>query len=151
MSCTHLSSSGFIYNVVNNYYAHLNITGTGAENNIGTRVPINRDLILPMSQELEPLLEYWGISTHGSPPRDSPVSPPCSPRGEADDDDDEDYEAFTPYIIIRGISFDLLGWREYPYPKKGYSKIVKQKNIGKRMRRHGMLKQPGGSSCNQRR
>jgi len=126
---------------------------TRNENNgelVGTRAPTNRDLILPA--EIIPELESWGITGYG----DSPVSPPGSPRDPEDEDDEggEDI-TFAPYIIIRGLSFDLLA-RDLPsYPKKRYAKNAtrdktRNKTV-KDMRRRGMLKQPGGASCNQRR
>jgi len=143
-----------IYTIVNNYYAHLN--RTRAEENgelMGTRSPVNRDLILPVTEI--PLLKYWCITGYenslleeGKPP----VSPPCSPRSDgAEDGDDGDDIAFVPYIIIHGLWFDLQKRGKPPFPKKRYPKIIKRKNTVRDMRRRGMLKQPGGSSCNQRR
>ena len=88
---------------------------------------------------------------------DHPVSPPCSPREEGEVDD------YIPeYDIVYNI-VDVFDWvgiypREIAYQNKhSFQKNGKggkngnRGNISKNMRRMGKLKQPGGSSCNQRR
>ena len=99
----------------------------------------SRDLIVPMRYFLQ-----------GHLPREIPVSPPGSPRTR----DEEEEEAiqiahFLPYIIIYAVPVDEIksNWK----PKKTFQRIIKNKSTGKQIRRKGIMKQPGGSSCNQRR
>ena len=84
---------------------------------------------------------------------DLPVSPPCSPRSDGGDDHD-----YHPEYDIELTLHRVIDWRpqfthrESAYRnKRSYPRNSKQKNISKSMRRLGKLKQPGGSSCNQRR
>jgi len=84
---------------------------------------------------------------------DLPVSPPCSPRSDGGDDHD-----YHPEYDIELTLHHVIDWRpqfthrESAYRnKRSYPRNSKQKNISKSMRRLGKLKQPGGSSCNQRR
>ena len=84
---------------------------------------------------------------------DLPVSPPCSPRSDGGDDHDDD-----PGYDIELTLHRVIDWRpqftrrESAYRnKRSCPRNSKQKNISKSMRRLGKLKQPGGSSCNQRR
>ena len=88
---------------------------------------------------------------------DHPVSPPGSPREEGEVDD------YIPeYDIVYNI-VDVEDWvgiyrgenayqnkRSFQENVKG-GKNSKRNNISKNMRKMGRLKQPGGSSCNQRR
>ena len=85
---------------------------------------------------------------------DLPVSPPCSPRSDGGDDHDDDPGYDIEYYLLS----TCLRWhmqftrRESAYRnKRSCPRNSKQKNISKSMRRLGKLKQPGGSSCNQRR
>lgn len=84
---------------------------------------------------------------------DLPVSPPCSPRPGGGDQDDDYPEYDIEYTLLR--VFDWLPQftrRESAYRNKhSFPRNIKQKNISKSMRRMGKLKQPGGTSCNQRR
>ena len=85
---------------------------------------------------------------------DLPISPPGSPREEGDEDD---------YIPEYDMEYNIVGifdWRmdntriETFYRTNQYfsfQKNYRRKNNSKNMRRIGKLKQPGGSSCNQRR
>jgi len=85
---------------------------------------------------------------------DLPVSPPCSPRSDGGDDHDDDPEYDIEYTLHRVIDWPTqFTRRESAYRnKRSCQRNNKQKkNISKSMRRLGKLKQPGGSSCNQRR
>ena len=83
---------------------------------------------------------------------DLPVSPPGSPRGSDEEDD---------YIPEYDWKYDLVevrDWQELVFPRKdayrnkhSFPKNSKRINNSRNMRRMGKLKQPGGSSCNQRR
>ena len=80
---------------------------------------------------------------------DLPVSPPGSPRG-SDEEDDYIPEYDWKYDLVEVRDWLELSWsRETAY--QNFPKNSKRKNISKNMRRMGKLKQPGGSSCNQRR
>jgi len=80
---------------------------------------------------------------------DLPVSPPGSPRG-SDEEDDYIPEYDWKYDLVEVRDWLELRWsRETAY--QNFPKNSKRKNISKNMRRMGKLKQPGGSSCNQRR
>tara|TARA_B100000131_G_scaffold203206_1_gene195144 strand:+ start:57 stop:404 length:348 start_codon:yes stop_codon:yes gene_type:complete len=78
-----------------------------------------------------------------------PVSPPCSPRPEGEVE-------YVPRIIFHGFDHCLMfipysptiemKERQHKFPK-----YPSKKNMTKYLRRSGKLKQPGGSSCNQRR
>jgi hypothetical protein len=84
-----------------------------------------------------------------------PVSPPGSPREGSDEEDDyiPEYDwkynlvevrDWVPYITRHEIAY--RNKHSFSFPKNS-----KRKNNSKNMRRMGKLKQPGGSSCNQRR
>ena len=82
-----------------------------------------------------------------------PVSPPGSPRGDSDEEDDYIPEYDWKYNLV-----EVRDWmrpitrRETAYQNKhSFPKNSKRKNNSKNMRILGKLKQPGGSSCNQRR
>ena len=88
-------------------------------------------------------------------PPDLPVSPPCSPRDPLDGGDEEDnYPMYD-------VDYTLLYVLERPTEtsrheimflnKNSIPKNIKKQRCSKSMRRLGKLKQPGGSSCNQRR
>jgi len=80
---------------------------------------------------------------------DLPVSPPGSPRGSDEEDD------YVPEYDWKYDLVEVRDWQELCRPRKiayqNLPKNSKRKNISKNMRRMGKLKQPGGSSCNQRR
>ena len=81
-----------------------------------------------------------------------PVSPPGSPRG-SDEEDDYIPEYDWKYDLVEVRDWqELISRRETALQNKhSFPKNSKRNNISKNMRRMGKLKQPGGSSCNQRR
>jgi hypothetical protein len=76
----------------------------------------------------------------------NPVSPPSSPReaGEYVEDDWNYYDI----VLIRGFRYEFNGKDIAMMNKNRYPRKIKR---NKDMRRSGMLKQPGGASCDQRR
>ena len=80
---------------------------------------------------------------------DLPVSPPGSPRGSDEEDD------YVPEYDWKYELVEVRDWQALCRPRETAFQIFpnnsKRKNISKNMRRMGKLKQPGGSSCNQRR
>ena len=80
---------------------------------------------------------------------DLPVSPPGSPRGS----DEED--VYVPEYDWKYDLVEVRDWQVLCWPREIalqiFPKNSKRKNISKNMRKMGRLKQPGGSSCNQRR
>jgi len=82
----------------------------------------------------------------------SPVSPPGSPREDSDEEDDYIPEYVWKYDLIEVRDWvGLITRRETAYQNKhSFLKNSKRKNNSKNLRRLGKLKQPGGSSCNQR-
>ena len=84
---------------------------------------------------------------------DLPVSPPGSPREGSDEEDDYIPEYDWKYDLVEVRDWlVLITRRETAYQNKhSFPKNSKRKSNSKNMRRMGKLKQPGGSSCNQRR
>jgi hypothetical protein len=84
---------------------------------------------------------------------DLPVSPPGSPREGSDEEDDYIPEYDWKYDLVEVRDWvGIITRRETAYQNKhSFPKNSKRKSNSKNMRRMGKLKQPGGSSCNQRR
>jgi hypothetical protein len=82
---------------------------------------------------------------------DHPVSPPGSPREEGEVDDYiPEYDIVYNIVVISDWVGIYRGETAYQN-KRSFPKNSKRKTISKNMRKMGRLKQPGGSSCNQRR
>ena len=82
---------------------------------------------------------------------EDPVTPPSSPRPEGE---------VLPRLIFHGpypggfmcfIRLPFSGTSEMKSHQQKFSKYPSRKNKNKILRRNHKLKQPGGSSCNQRR
>ena len=88
------------------------------------------------------------------PRRRPAVSPPSSPREEGEEDDYiQDYDIVLILInIFDAVAYtthhETLFWKNQHF---SIQKNGKRNYNSKSMRRLGKLKQPGGSSCNQRR
>ena len=85
---------------------------------------------------------------------DLPVSPPCSPREEGEVDDYiPEYDRVWALVNVSDWTAGTTRQEIASQNKRhfGFQKNSKRGTISKNMRRMGRLKQPGGSSCNQRR
>lgn len=80
---------------------------------------------------------------------EDPVSPPCSPRPE-------DEVEVRPRIIFHGDIWRRLVFIPYSstsemrFRQHKFSRYLNKKKMNKIIRKNHKLKQPGGSSCNQR-
>ena len=113
-----------VYQDVNNDFEYINYNGT----------------ILPYGITM-PILNFTD---------DDPVSEPCSPREEGEVE-------VRPRIIFHGYCWRILQLIPYSSPTEmkfrqhKFPKYPSKKNMNKFLRKNHKLKQPGGSSCNQRR
>ena len=111
-----------VYQDVNNDFEYINYNGT----------------ILPYGITM-PILNFTD---------DDPVSEPCSPREEIE---------VRPRIIFHGYCWRLPIFIPYSSPTEmkfrqhKFPKYTSKKNMNKFLRKNHKIKQPNGSSCNQRR
>ena len=99
--------------------------------------------------------EVWESRLVPVIPPDLPVSPPCSPRDPLDGGDEEDdydeYDVVYDLLYVLQLSREISRREIMFLNKNSIPKNIKKQRCSKSMRRLGKLKQPGGSSCNQRR